>query len=64
MRVETDIGEVLITVIIRRVKELEKVFVITAASLRVSHLSSLLDARDVSQERCLLLNDRNAILMT
>ena len=37
MRVETDIGEVLITVIIRRVKELEKVFiiVITAASLRV-----------------------------
>ena len=35
MRVETDIGEVLITVIIRRVEELEKVFVITAASLRV-----------------------------
>ena len=35
MRVETDVGEVLITVIIRRVKELEKVFVITAASLRV-----------------------------
>ena len=35
MRVETDIGEVLITVIIRRVEELEKVFVITAASLRI-----------------------------
>ena len=35
MRVETDIGEVLITVIIRQVKELEEVFVITAASLRV-----------------------------
>ena len=33
MRVETDVGEVLITVIIRPVKELEKVFVITAASL-------------------------------
>ena len=35
MRVETDVGEVLITVIIRPVKELEKVFVITAANLRV-----------------------------
>ena len=35
MRVETDVGEVLITVIIRPVKELEKVFVITAASLQV-----------------------------
>ena len=33
MRVETDISELLITLIIRQVKELEKVFVITGASL-------------------------------
>ena len=35
MTVETDISELLIPLIIRRVKELEKVFVITGASLRV-----------------------------
>ena len=35
MTVETDVSELLITLIIRQVKELEKVFVITAASLRV-----------------------------
>ena len=35
MTVETDISELLITLIIRQVKELEKVFVITGASLRI-----------------------------
>ena len=35
MRVETDISELLITLIIPQVKELEKVFVITGASLRI-----------------------------
>ena len=61
MRVEIDASELLITLIIRRVKELEKVFVITGASLRIQ---PLLDARDVSHKRSLLLNDRNAISMT
>ena len=50
---------------ITRVNKTTEVNGITGMSIACEHssLSSLLAARDVSQERCLLLNERNSTLM-
>ena len=50
---------------ITRVNKMTGVNGITGMSIACEHscLSSLLAARDISQERCLLLNERNSTLM-